>query len=501
MELLSVPSSLLSGGNAACLGLALAVLCLLIFWVKNKKGHNYPPGPSPLPLVGNVFQLDFKNFPESLTQLSKKYGSVFSLQIFTENCVVLNGYEAIKEGLVTKSEDTADRPSIPMFEHLGLHNGIAFTGYGQHWKEQRRFALHTLRNFGMGKKSMEERIREEARHLCSTFQAADAHPFDPFMMITNSISNVICSIMFGDRFEYSDLSFQKMIYLLKELAELQTKPITQLYKLFPWLMKVPGPHQKLFSIQRTYLDFLRDIIQKHRDTWDPAIRRDFIDTYFEEIEKNKDNPSSSFTEDTLLVVLADFFVAGTDTTSNTLRWSILMMLLHPHIQTKVREEIHHVVGVDRQPTMEDQSKMPYTNAVIHESQRFGNILPMALLHKTYRDTNIQGFDIPKGTTIIPNLTSVLKDMNIWKKPYQFYPEHFLDSKGNFVKNEAFIPFSAGRRMCVGEQLAKMNLFIFFTSLLQHIEFQIPRDQPYPRHDPVFTFNYSPHPFEVVCWEH
>ncbi|XP_056378281.1 cytochrome P450 2D15-like isoform X1 [Hyla sarda] len=500
MELLSIPSSLLTVGNATCMGLAVAVLFLLIFWVKNKKGHTYPPGPSPLPVVGNTFQLDFNNLPESLSQLSRQYGNVFSLQIFFEDSVVLNGYEAIKEGLVTKSEDTADRPSIPMFEHLGMNTGIAFTGYGQRWKEQRRFALQTLRNFGMGKKSMEEHIREEAAYMCSAFQANEGRPFDPFMVITNAVSNVICSIIFGDRFEYSDSSFQKMIYLLKELAELETKPITQFYKIFPWLMKVPGPHQKLFSIQSTYLDFLRAIIQKHRDTWDPAVRRDFIDTFFEEIEKNKDNPSSSFTEETLLIVMADLFVAGTDTTSNTLRWSLLMMLLHPHIQKKVHEEIDRVIVSDRLPSVEDQPNMPYTTAVIHEVQRFGNILPMALLHMTYRNTNIQGYDIPKGTTIIPNLTSVLKDKNIWKKPHQFYPEHFLDSEGKFVKNEAFIPFSAGRRICVGEQLARMDLFIFFTSLLQHFEFHIPDDQPYPRHDPVFTFNYSPHPFQVCCKE-
>ncbi|XP_077126909.1 cytochrome P450 2D17-like isoform X2 [Ranitomeya variabilis] len=476
MEFLSFPLSLLAVGNATCIGLATAIVCLLIHWVKNRKGRNYPPGPFPLPLVGNAFHLDFNNLPESLSQTSP-------------------GWRSCHVGLGQMEKTGKVNDSIK-----SNVSWIAFTGYGQHWKEQRRFALYTLRNFGMGKKSMEERIREEAGYLCSAFQANEGRPFDPFMVITNAVSNVICSIMFGDRFEYSDSSFQRMINLLKETFELETKPITQLYKIFPWLMKVPGPHQKLFTIQRTYLDFLRAIIQKHRDTWDPASRRDFIDAFFEEIEKNKDSPTSSFTEETLLMVIADLFVAGTDTTSNTLRWSLLMMLLHPHIQKKVHEEIDRVIGSDRVPTIEDQSKMPYTSAVIHEVQRYGNILPIALLHMTYRNTNIQGFDIPKGTTIIPNLTSVLKDKSIWKKPYQFYPEHFMDSEGNFVKNEAFIPFSAGRRICVGEQLAKMDLFIFFTSLVQRFEFCIPDDQPFPRHDPVFTFNYSPHPFQVCCTE-
>ncbi|CAI9599376.1 unnamed protein product [Staurois parvus] len=287
-----------------------------------------------------------------------------------------------------------------------------------------------------------------------------------------------------------------MIHLLKESFELESKPITQFYKLFPWLMKVPGPHQKLFQVINSYLGFLEDIIQKHRDTWDPSIRRDFIDAFFEEMEKNKDNPNSTFSERTLLYIMADLFVAGTDTTSNTLRWSLLLMLHHPHIQEKIHKEIDDVIGRDRLPTIEDQSNMPYTNAVVHEVQRYGNILPMALLHMTYRDTNIQGFEIPEGTTIIPNLTSVLKDGTIWKKPHQFYPEHFLDSEGKFVKREAFIPFSAGRRICVGEQLARMDLFIFFTSLLQRFEFHIPYKQPPPRLDPLIMFNLSPHPFQI-----
>lgn len=485
-----------SACNSALLGLVATFVVLVAYWAKNRRRNNFPPGPFPLPFIGNIFQVDFNNFPQSLSKLRTQYGDVFSLNIFSETSVVVNGYEAVKEALVTKSEDTSDRPSIPMFEHVGLHNGIAFNRYGQHWKEQRRFALHTLRNFGMGKKSIEERVREEAGYLCSAFQDEEGHPFDPYVILNNAVSNVICSVIFGDRFDYSDLLFQKMIHLLRESFELAAKPITQFYKIFPWLMNVPGPHQRQFQVVRTYLAFLEDIIQKHKDTWDPSIRRDFIDAFFEEMEKDKDNPNSMFTEKTLLYVMADLFVAGTDTTSNTLRWSLLMMLHHPHIQEKVHKEIDHVIGRDRLPTIEDQANMPYTNAVIHEVQRYGNILPMALLHMTYRDTNIQGFQIPKGTTIIPNLTSVLKDDTIWKKPQQFYPEHFLDSEGKFVKKDAFIPFSAGRRICVGEQLARMDLFIFFASLLQRFEFSIPDKQPPPRHDPIFMFNHTPYPFQI-----
>ncbi|NWY92458.1 CP2D6 protein, partial [Loxia curvirostra] len=107
----------------------------------------------------------------------------------------------------------------------------------------------------------------------------------------------------------------------------------------------------------------------------------------------------------------------------------------------------------------------YTNAVIHEVQRCGDVVPFGIPHRMYRDTELQGFFIPKGTTIITNLSSVLKDETVWEKPNEFYPEHFLDAKGQFVKPEAFLPFSAGRRACLGEQLGRMELFLFFTTLL------------------------------------
>ncbi|OXB51685.1 hypothetical protein ASZ78_001199 [Callipepla squamata] len=212
--------------------------------------------------------------------------------------------------------------------------------------------------------------------------------------------------------------------------------------------------------------------------------------------QDKDAEEKGFNKRNLSLVTSDLLAAGSQTTSTTLRWALLFMILHPEIQSKVHKEIDKVIGRNRAPTMADQANMPYTNAVIHEIQRCADIIPTAVPHRTYRDTELQGFFIPKGTTIITNLTSVLKDETVWKKPNEFYPEHFLNEDGQFVRPEAFLPFSAGRRACLGEQLARMELFIFFTTLMQKFTFVIPEDQPRPRQDSRFALTNSPYPYQL-----
>ncbi|XP_030063528.1 cytochrome P450 2D15 isoform X2 [Microcaecilia unicolor] len=446
MELLSVPWSLLSSccNNVTLLGIFLTAFVLLFDFMKRRKTWTrYPPGPSSIPFLGSMLHVDFQQPHVSFTQLSKKFGNIFSFQICWRNLVVLNGFEVIKEALINKSEDIADRPRLPLYEHLGICGksaGMILARYGRAWKDLRKFSLSTLRNFGMGKKSLEERIIEEAGFLSSAFESEESRPFDPHFIINNAVSNVICSITFGDRFEYTDEKFQKLLHLFEESMKLATGFLPQ----------------------------------------------------------TKGDQETTFNELNLLFTTSDLFSAGTETTSTTLRWALLFMLLHPDIQSKVHEEIDQMIGRERKPVLGDQVNMPFTNAVIHESQRCGDIVPIGLPHMAYRDTEILGFFIPKGTVVVTNLSSVLKDETYWEKPHQFYPEHFLNAEGQFVKREAFLPFSAGRRVCLGEQLARMELFIFFTTLMQRFTFLIPENQPKPQLDPCFAVTSSPHPYQICA---
>ncbi|XP_069593149.1 uncharacterized protein [Ranitomeya imitator] len=165
--------------NVFLLG-ATFIVCLFIldFMKRRKNGSHFPPGPRGLPFLGNILQVDFRNPTVTFNQVRKEFGDVFSLQYFWTKMVVVNGFEVVKEVLINKSKDSADRPRFPIYEPVGYAGdtkGIVLAQYGRSWKEQRRFTISTLRNFGMGKKSLEERVTEEAQALCSAFKSQKAN--------------------------------------------------------------------------------------------------------------------------------------------------------------------------------------------------------------------------------------------------------------------------------------------------------------------------------------
>ncbi|XP_021072406.1 cytochrome P450 2D3 isoform X1 [Mus pahari] len=463
----------------------------------------YPPGPVPWPVLGNLLQVDLDNMPYSLYKLQNRYGDVFSLQMAWKPVVVISGLKAVREVLVTCGEDTADRPEMPILQHRGYGQkakGVVLAPYGPEWREQRRFSVSTLRNFGLGKKSLEQWVTEEAGHLCNAFTAQAGSPLDPYTLLNKAVCNVIASLIYARRFEYGDPDFIKVLKVLKENMGENTGLFPEVLNTFPILLHIPGLADKVFPGQKTFFTMVNKLVTEHKRTWDPdQPPRDLTDAFLAEMEKAKGNPESSFNEANLHLVVLDLFGAGIVTSSITLTWALLLMILHPDVQCRVQQEIDEVIGQVRPPEMADLARMPYTNAVIHEVQRFADIVPMNLPHKTSRDIEVQGFLIPKGTTLIPNLSSVLKDETVWEKPLRFHPEHFLDAQGHFVKPEAFMPFSAGRRACLGEPLARMELFLFFTCLLQRFSFSVPAGQPQPSDYGVFSFLVSPSPYQLCAF--
>ncbi|XP_042299562.1 cytochrome P450 2G1-like isoform X2 [Sceloporus undulatus] len=451
--------------------LVIYVFCLAIITAKRKlsqKGR-LPPGPIPLPLIGNFLQIKSSETVKSLLKLSEKYGPVFTVYFGTRPVVVLCGHQAVKEALIDKADEFSGRITNPTLERTFDGYGVVFAN-GERWKQLRRFSLTVLRDFGMGKKSIQERIQEEAQFLLEEFRKTKEKPFDPTYFLSRAVSNVICSIVFGDRFDYEDKEFQSLMEMMNNSFREASTAWAQLYDMYVNILKYfPGPHTKIYDILEDMKSFIAKKIQKNKETFDPDFPRDFIDCFLIQMEKEKDKLSSEFNDTNLLITTLNLFFAGTETVSSTLRYGFLFLMKYPEVQAKMHEEIDRVIGRNRAPNIEDRTQMPYTDAAIHEVQRFSDLIPMDLTHMVIRDTEFRGYMIPKGTEIYPMLTSALHDPTMFKRPFAFSPENFLDENGRFKKNEAFVPFSSGKRICAGEALARMELFLFFTTVLQSFE--------------------------------
>ncbi|XP_069316147.1 cytochrome P450 2C20-like isoform X2 [Eulemur rufifrons] len=393
---------------AVVLVLCLSSLLFLFLWRQSSGRGKLPPGPTPLPIIGNILQIDVKNKNKSFSHFSQVYGPVFTVYFGMKPVVVLHGYETVKEALIDHGEEFSGRGLFPLAERTSKGFGIIFSN-GSRWKEIRRFTLMTLRNFGMGKRSIEERVQEEAHCLVEELRKTKASSCDPTFILSCAPCNVICSIVFQSRFDYKDQNFLTLMERFNKIIKMQSSP---------W------------------------ILEKH-------------------------NSQSEFTMENLLSTVFDVFVAGTETTSTTLRYGLLLLLKHPEVTAKVQEEIDRVIGRHRSPCMQDRSHMPYTDAVLHEIQRYIDLVPNNLPHAVTRDIKFRNYLIPKGTTILTSLTSVLHDDKEFPNPEKFDPGHFLDESGNFKKSNFFMPFSTGKRICVGEGLARMELFLFLTSILQN----------------------------------
>ncbi|NWH25023.1 cytochrome P450 2C19-like [Grus americana] len=455
--------------GAATVVLMVCIACLLSFtaWRRRSGKGKMPPGPAPLPILGNLLQVKPKNLAKTLQKLSEEYGPVFTVHLGSDPVVVLHGHDVVKEALVDRADEFAARGHMPIGDRANNGLGIVFSN-NEEWLQVRRFALSTLRNFGMGKRSIEERIQDETEHLLEEINKTKRTPFDPTFMLSCAVSNVICCIVFGKRYDYKDKKFLSLMNNMNNIFQMMNSHWGQLYQMFSKVLDyLPGPHNNIFTEFDALKAFVSEEVKMHQASLDPSSPQDFIDCFLNKMQEEKEHPNSSFHMKNLITSAFDLFIAGTETTSTTVRYGLLLLLKYPKIQEKVQEEIDRVVGRSRRPCVADRTQMPYTDAVVHEIQRFISLIPLALPHTVTKHTRFREYVIPKGTTIFPILSSVLHDSKEFPNPNEFNPGHFLNENGTFRKSEFFMPFSAGKRICPGEGLARMEIFLLIATILQN----------------------------------
>jgi len=463
--------------------------------------RNLPPGPFSFPIIGNAHKLAADLRHVDLMKLEKQYGKVFRLYLGSKLVVVASGPSAIKEVLVTKSAEFAGRPSLYSSEVFAEGKAIGFVDYSSEWRLHRKVAASAIKTYITGKVK-EFGINDEFDLLLKRVRARNGQPHDITKEIRLAAMNVICALVFGSRYELDDPEFTKFMEINDTI--IKTLAAGSVVDVLPWLGFIPFKSiQNLKEKCTERNEIISRIYQQHMDAWRVDNPQDLTDTLLKTKKQAEEEDSSIkgfLTDQHLIMTMSELFIAGMETTASTLCWALMYLIHNPDVQQRLHQELDQVIGPDRLPELEDKKNLPHLEATLTETLRLSSIGPLSVPHKTTVDTTLQGYSIPKDTTVLTNLWSLHHDPEIWDDPDAFRPQRFLDEEGNFVppKADRFLPFSAGRRVCLGESLARIELFLVLTRLLHSFKFENPPGCDLPTLEPVGGLVLMPRPFNVCA---
>jgi len=454
----------------------LAVTISLLFLLLWKRSRKLPPGPVSLPLVGSIPFVTMRKgiLDWTMDQAVTKH-PISTVKLGPVHIFIINDIDVARD-LFGREEFSGRRVSKFQLAHRFFSpqaQGIINT-QGNHWATQRRFSLKTLKDFGFGKQSLEETINIEVDEIIELFLSTkgDALMTQDFNV---PIINILWQLVAGTRFTKDNLEGMKMVESVNEQFKIGVKVglfPPSFSKLFPNLTA----YKKRVNIIDLQKEYYKKVIREHQDTLDANHSRDFIDVYLKEIDK--ENRNDNFNVEDLGMILMDFFLAGTETSSTTLKWIVLYLTLHQEVQDKCRQEICSILGGSRCET----SLLPllsYVQATITEVQRVARVAPMSLLHSTLAPTKVGQYSFPKGSIFSANLSFITNDPAYFDNPEEFRPDRWIGLDGKYVKSDRLIPFSVGKRYCMGEILARNEIFLFTVNLLQKIKFLPPEKHPVP----------------------
>lgn len=487
--------------------LVVSVFALLIYWAWSKtklkhEGLNIPPFPAPpKPFIGHMQMLMKGNIVENVARMRKQAGDIFSLNIAGVHLVVINGIDNLRNVMIKHADLSSDRPVDLASKFLKEENHGLVTSRGPNHKEQRTIALTILREFGMGKDIMARKTEMESRIFMDELASFKGQPINNLLTLANAaMSNLVCSILIGHRFEYEDEYFKEVIKNLnKFVTQMPSIWIMYVAHFFKWL---PGDMFGIKEWEKSVNDmtekFSKYQINKIKKEYNPEDEpTNFVGAYLREMDRKKASGTPTYLDEpNLISMIKSLFLAGSESASATITWCVVFCLHHPEVQEKVFQEIQTHVGTSRTPTKSDMPKLCYLTAVIRETQRLGGVSYM-LSRKANDNFEINGFLIPKDSHLLLNLNSTLWDEDVWENPQQFRPERFLDASGQPIKPSEFLPFGLGRRYCPGEALARVALDLFLSSMFQRFRFEL--EDPaaeLPSLKGIPQLAYSPRPYKV-----
>eukprot|EP01018_Ginkgo_biloba_P008245 Gb_06160 [translate_table: standard] len=467
----------MDGVNAYVVGLAVVLVAWILFKSRSYQKLKLPPGPTPLPIIGNLHVLG--NLPHrKLRELSKKYGPIMFLRLGSVPTVVASSPEMAKEFLKTHDLIFASRPATCVGKNL-LYNStnVAFCPYGPYWRQMRKVCVMELlsaKRLELMKFIREEEVaimRESIMKQCAGIKRSN--PVNITKLVSTTTMDIICRMAFGRKYSEETLKdrrgFKAMIQEVFYLAGASN--IGDFLPYLEW-MDLQGLRRRQKRTFKIFDDLFEKIIQEHVENKSRVLRRDFVDVMLELSEDT--TMDIKITRDNIKAVIFDILAAGTDTSSATMEWAMSEMLLNPSTMKKVQDELESVVGVNRMVEESDLPQLDYLKAVVKETLRLHPPGSILIPHEAREDCIVGGYNIARKARILVNVFALGRDPNSWEDADKFKPERFIGSKIDF-KGQDFelLPFGSGRRSCPGQSLGSTVVEYALATLLRCFNWRLP----------------------------
>ncbi|KAK4320405.1 hypothetical protein Pmani_008714 [Petrolisthes manimaculis] len=486
--------------------LVLLLLLLVPLYFFFKKPAGLPPGPWGLPVVGKLPDTTV-DICTQVNRLRKTHGDIILWRMGSRLHLFLCEYNVIKEALARlEFTDRPDYHTYNAFAEEGIR-GI-LSGNGLPWRNIRRSSLRHLRDLGMGKTRLEESIHYEAKCLVKELRKTTDKVQPLSMCVVLAVYNVVNKMVADKRYEMDDPKGLEFVDKILTVNQKLQGPVF-FFNVFPILVTLAPSFLKkklgLYDLEEAAKfinDATSETVQEHKAKLDPSKPRDLIDHLLIDHQENDQDPSDNNEKLSIQATITELFLAGTETTSTTMKWSILYFIKHPDVQHKLHEEIDSVFPKGTLPYYHERNKLPYLEATMHEIHRIATMAPMAAAHVSSQDTYFHGYSIPKGTIIVPFLECCHNNPLVWENPDQFNPGRFLNPDGTFnTRREGFIAFGTGRRACVGENIARVEVFVLLVALLQNFTFtKVPGEVLSTEKDPKDIIINVPKQYNVIITE-
>ncbi|KAI9445986.1 cytochrome P450 [Lactarius indigo] len=449
-------------------GLALLVLRA------SKRHLPYPPGPRRLPVVGNLFSMPSQEEWLTYKKWSETLGSdVIHVDVMGSHIVILNSIKAANELLEKRSSIYSDRPHLVVLQELaGMDYHLGLAQYGSAWRHSRReFQAYLSPAELEAYQPLEQQaVHRLLRNLLSSPEHFAQH-------LRHMAGQVIMSIAYGiDVLPENDPYVANAENVLRAAVACTTKE-AMLLNLIPWLINMPSwfPGARYKRYAREWYPIVVGAVKTTYDkvkgelaagTAAPSVAAKLI-------SKLDEDP----TEEDLWVaraIPASMYLGGADTTVSALQTFILAMILYPEVQRRAQAEIDQVVGNSRLPDFSDQDALPYVQAVLKEVSRWHPVTPLGGPRKVIVSDVYEGYYIPAGSTIIPNVWGMMHDPTVFAEPDRFHPERWLSPDAPAFPNQVF---GFGARQCPGRVLARTSIWLNIVGILAAFDITPTEDGP------------------------